>query len=272
MTDQQASGPSYRTVGVWNQQLKIQLRVAGSGPPLVYLHAAGGLVWDSFLDGLSARYTVYAPEHPGTSASDPSAINKVDSWWELLMIYEQLVRELGLQQPVVIGQSYGGMMAADLAAVYPNLFSRVVLLDSIGLWRDDTPIPLVELCASGPERLPGFLFHDPACEGAQQMAAPGADLDAALKGIAGRVWALGCTGKFFWPIADYGLAKRLHRVKAPTLIVWGRQDALVPVVYAEEFASRIAGSTVALIDQCGHVPQVEKPQETLERVTAFLGK
>jgi pimeloyl-ACP methyl ester carboxylesterase len=84
------------------------------------------------------------------------------------------------------------------------------------------------------------------------------------------VWSLGCTGKFFWPIADYGLAKRLYRIKAPTLVIWGQQDALVPVVYAEEFGRRIARCQVVLIDQCGHIPQVERTKETLEATNAFL--
>jgi pimeloyl-ACP methyl ester carboxylesterase len=84
------------------------------------------------------------------------------------------------------------------------------------------------------------------------------------------VWALGCTGKFFWPIADHGLAGRLHRVTAPTLVVWGREDALVPVVYADEFAKRIRHSRVVLIDKAGHIPQMEQTEPTLAAVEEFL--
>lgn len=270
MSTPTTSSPTTQTVPLWNGQLKLHVRVAGLGPALLYLHPAAGLVWDPYLDGLCKDYTVYAPEHPGTSAADPSAINKVDSWWDLMMIYEELVRALALDNPVIVGQSYGGMMAAELAAMFPALPSKLVLLNPIGLWRDDAPIPLVELCASGPDKLPGYLFHDPACEGAQRMFAPGADQDQTIKAMSGMVWSLGCTGKFFWPIADYGLAKRLHRIKAPTLIVWGRQDALVPAVYAEEFGQRISGSRIKLIDRCGHIPQVEQLQNTLAGTRTFL--
>jgi pimeloyl-ACP methyl ester carboxylesterase len=84
------------------------------------------------------------------------------------------------------------------------------------------------------------------------------------------VWALGCTGKFFWPIADHGLGRRLHRVTAPTLVIWGKQDALVPVIYAEEFGKRIVGAKVALIDNCGHIPQLEQPAQTLAHIKDFL--
>lgn len=270
MTNLTHSTPNTQTVTLWNGQLKIHVRVAGSGPALLYLHPAGGLIWDSYLDALSKDFTVYAPEHPGTSAADPSAINKVDSWWDLMMIYEELARALALEKPAIVGQSYGGMMAAELAAMFPGLPGKLVLLDPIGLWRDDSPIPLVELCAASPEKLPGYLFHDPACEGAQRMFAPGPDPDQTIKAVSGMVWSLGCTGKFFWPIADYGLAKRLHRVKVPALIVWGRQDALVPVAYAEEFGRRIQGSSIKLIDRCGHIPQVEQMQDTLAATLKFL--
>jgi len=111
---------------------------------------------------------------------------------------------------------------------------------------------------------------DPACAGARAMFTPPADPELAIKAGASIVWALGCTGKFFWPIADHGLARRLFRVAAPTLIVWGREDALVPVSYAEAFARAIRGSRVRIIEGCGHVPQVERPGETFDAVAAFL--
>ncbi|WP_420468216.1 alpha/beta fold hydrolase [Panacagrimonas sp.] len=258
-----------QSVTVWNGTLDINVRILGSGPPLVYLHPAAGLVWDSVLDTLAKSYTVYAPEHPGTGANH-TTINKVDTWWELLMMYEQLFRELGLQRPVVVGQSYGGMMAADIAAMFPAAVGKLVLLNPIGLWRDDAPIPLVTLTSSTPDKLPAFLFHDVEGEGARSLFTPLPDAETNIKLGAAMVWALGCTGKFFWPIADYGLGRRLHRVTAPTLVIWGRQDALVPAVYAEEFSQRIAGSKVAMIDACGHIPQLEQPAQTLAHLREFL--
>ena len=84
------------------------------------------------------------------------------------------------------------------------------------------------------------------------------------------VWALGATGKFVWPIPDKGLKKRLHRVKAPTMIVWGEDDALVSSVYAEKFAARIGNSRIEIIKDCGHVPQVERLDILKPLVTKFL--
>src|SRR5439155_21151196 len=86
------------------------------------------------------------------------------------------------------------------------------------------------------------------------------------------VWSLACTGKFVWPIPDKGLKKRIHRISAPTLIVWGKQDGIVPPVYAQEFAERIAGARVEMIDGAAHLPQIEQTEKVSKRVADFLGK
>lgn len=88
--------------------------------------------------------------------------------------------------------------------------------------------------------------------------------------VADLVWALGATGKFVWPIPDKGLKKRIHRIKANTLIIWGEDDALISSVYAKEFAQRIANSRVEIIKDCGHVPQVERLEIVKPMVAKFL--
>ena len=92
----------------------------------------------------------------------------------------------------------------------------------------------------------------------------------AARSAADLIWAFGATGKFVWPIPDKGLKKRLHRVRAETLIVWGEDDALVSSVYANEFAARIANSRVEIINDCGHVPQVERLEVLKPIMARFL--
>jgi pimeloyl-ACP methyl ester carboxylesterase len=258
-------------VAVWNDRITVHFKVIGTGPPVVYLHPAAGLAFDPFLLELSERHTIYAPEVPGTSAGDPHAIHQVDDLHDLILIYEEAIRALQLAEPpVAIGQSFGGMLAAELDAHYPNLFSKLVLLAPIGLWREDAP--LANWMEAPAAELPGMLFHDPAGPAAKAMLTPPDDPEAAIAMQSGLVWALGCTGKFVWPIPERGLHKRLHRITAPTLIVWGENDNLNPVAYAAELASQIAGSRAEVIPSCGHIPQVEKSSETLGLVQQFLGE
>ena len=186
------------------------------------------------------------------------------------MIYEEALRRLGLVRPLAIGQSFGGMVAADLAANFPDLFAKLVLMSPIGLWRDDVPTRLVDLLTGPQEETASYLFVDPESEAAQAVLALPDDPELIPKAIAQSVWNIGCTTKFAWPIADHGLVNRLHRVATPTLVLWGRQDALVPVEYAEEFGGRIHGSRVEIVDDCGHVLQVDQPERTWAAISEFL--
>ncbi|KJF19216.1 alpha/beta hydrolase [Rhodococcus sp. WS3] len=257
-----------QTLDVWGGRLSITVKVAGAGAPLLYLHPAGGLTWDPFLTHLASRYTVYAPEFPGTSEGNPYAIHAIDALGDMVLVYEELIRKLGLEHPVVVGQSFGGMLAAEIASAFPALPEKLILLDPIGLWNEANPT--ANWVATPPNQLPALLFHDPSSSAAQAMLAPSDDIAQQQAGAAAIVWAFGCTGKFVWPIPDRGLWHRLHRLSAPTLIVWGRNDKLVSVDYAEHFHKLVTDSTVTIIDDCGHIPQVEKLDETIETVDKFL--
>lgn len=251
-------------VSVWQNKISPIVKVAGSGSPVVFLHGAGGLNWDPFLDLLAERHTVYAPEHPGTSDGDPDAIAHLDNLWDLVLYYYELFDELGLKSVPVIGHSFGGMMAAELAASNPERVSKLVLLCPIGFWRDDAPIPNWMMITPATD-MPKYLLYDPEGPVAQQMfGAPDPEMQIRL------IWCMACTGKFVWPIPDKGLKKRIHRIKAPTLVLWGKQDRLVPAIYAEEFARRIPGSRVEMLDQTGHVLTLEHPARVAGLIEEFL--
>lgn len=271
MSATQAPSISERTVSVWNDQLSIRFQVAGSGPPIVYLHPAAGLgPWDGYLTTLAETNTVYAPEVPGTTPGDPHAIHKVDDLHDLVLIYEEAIRGLGLSEPpVLIGQSFGGMLAAELAAHFRGIASKLVLLAPLGLWREDAP--QADWMSTPPQELPGLLFADPSGPAAQAMFTMPDDPELTVAIQAGLVWAMGCTGKFVWPIPDRGLRKRLHRIDVPTLIVWGRRDALNPAVHAEAFGAAIADSTVHVLDGIGHIVQMEDTETTLALTREHLG-
>ena len=260
--------PTVDTIPVRHCDFEAKVKVAGDGPPLLYLHAAGGPIWDPFVESLAEQFTVYAPDHPGTGATAREAIYGVDTLWDLILIYDELLDALELSSVPVVGTSFGGMMGCELAALRPDRVSKLVLLDPIGLWRDDAPVTPYMLLA--PDQLVATLFHDLESEAVRDFLTLPTDPQELAIFTADSIWNLGATGKFVWPIPDKGLAKRLHRVTASTLIIWGEQDALISAVYAEDFAAAIAGSRVEIIAGCGHVPQVEAHEQTTSLVLDFL--
>jgi pimeloyl-ACP methyl ester carboxylesterase len=160
------------------------------------------------------------------------------------------------------------MVAAEIAASYPQRISTLVLLCPIGLWRDDHPvknwmiIPMEEVATAA--------FYDPNGPIAKQLLTLPEEEKAQQDAQIRLTWALACTGKFVWPIPDKGLKKRIHRIKSSTLLVWGQSDKLVPPIYAQEFANRIASSRIELIDQAAHVPQLEQLGKVSALVRDFI--
>lgn len=258
-----------QTVPVKHCGFEGKVTVGGDGPPVVYLHTAGGPRWDPFLDALAERHTVYAPDHPGTGATAREAIYSVDTLWDLVLIYDELLDELGLDEVPLVGSSFGGMVACELAALRRGRISKLVLIDPIGLWRDDHPI--ADYMLQRPEELVGTLFENMDAQPVRDFLVMPEDPEELAVSIADSVWALGTTGKFVWPIPDKGLKKRIHRVSAQTLIIWGESDRLVSPVYAEEFAKLIPGSRVEIIKGAGHVPQWEQLDTVGPMVVDFLG-
>ncbi len=123
---------------------------------------------------------------------------------------------------------------------------------------------------TAPDQLPALAFHDPSSAAAQNLLTMPQDPDVAAAAIAGLVWAFGSTGKFTWPIPDHGLRSRLHRLTSPVLLVWGREDQLVPVGYVREWEAVLPDCRAVVIDDCGYVCQVENLAETLAAVEPFL--
>jgi pimeloyl-ACP methyl ester carboxylesterase len=114
------------------------------------------------------------------------------------------------------------------------------------------------------------LFAAPDGDAARRFFAVPADPAARVDVLSQFIWAQACTGKFVWPVADRGLGRRIHRIVAPTLILWGNADGIVAPLYAQEFAERIAGAKVELIDQAGHLPQLEQQDRVVAAIAKFL--
>jgi len=256
-----------RTVAVWQDRVRFRVFSKGGGPALVYFHGPWGLTWDPFLDMLARDFTVHAPEHPGTTPGAPDDIYQLDGLWDLVLCYDELLGALGVEPAVFVGHSFGAMVACEVAASSPRRARQLVLIDPIGFWRDADPV--VNWMALEPAEMRQRLFRDPTSEAARRLFG---DTDNEKAAAAARVrlaWAMGTTGKFIWPIPDKGLKKRIHRITAPTLLLWGKEDRLVPPVYADEFTRRLPGARLQMVDEAGHAPHLEQPETVARLVREF---
>ena len=255
--------PTEDIVELQGGKFKIRVLSAGSGDPLVFIHGAGGLFWDPFLDGLSNNHRVIAPEHPGFGISQ--GLDHVHDVWDLVLYYNELLDALGIARATVVGHSFGGMVAAELAANNPERVARLVLIAPIGLWLDEHPVP--DISGMPPEQLPGLILADPTGPLAAMMPAPDPnDPDALLAAVNNITSIL----QFIWPLPDKGLRKRLYRVKAPTLVIWGEQDKLVHPAYGDAFVNAIGGARLETFAAAGHLPQLEQFEKVTSAVNAFL--
>ena len=257
LNDRIVSLPSGRTQTVYQ---------GGDGSPLVFLHGGGGLVLeDPLLVELERSHALAAPLAPGFA--DLADLHELQDVHDLAMHYDDLFEALGLEGVPVVGHSFGGMIAAELAAHYPRRVSKLVLIAPVGLWNDEYPV--ADLFAALPTELPGLLYADTSHPAAQAMLA-GADGEPDVEALVPVVQGLTALAKFMWPIPDRGLVRRLGRITAPTLLVWGEQDALVPARYAEDFAAGLADSRTVIVPGAGHLPTVEAPEATIPAVNDFL--
>jgi pimeloyl-ACP methyl ester carboxylesterase len=254
---------------LWQGKVETEIEVSGDGPPLLYLHGPWGLAPDrGFIERLASSYKVFAPRHPGTSSGDPDAAHRIDTFWDLVVYYGELMDGLGLASAAIVGHSFGGLVAAEIGATLPGRAKRLVLIDPVGLWRDDHPVKNWMIMPEAGRAQ--ALFADPQGEAARRFFAHPEDKDARVASVVAFVWAQACTGKFIWPVPDKGLKNRIHRIAAPALVIWGKQDGIVSPVYAQEFAARIAASRFEIIDGAGHLPHLEQSDRVFALAHEFI--
>ena len=256
-----------RTITIETKHVPVRVITGGTGAPLLFLHGAGGVTADDpLLKRLAGRHTVYAPLLPGYGDSDECA--ELRDMLDITLHYWDVVEALGLKNPVIAGHSMGGMIAAEMAAIAPHDVTRLALIAPAGLWLDDHPI--ADIFAMLPFEMPALLFHDPAA-GAAAMTA-GLDIDDPKflqTYLVANARQLGMAGRILFPIPDRGLAQRLYRIRAKTVLVWGDSDRLIPPVYARAFQKGIAGATLVSIPEAGHMVVSEKPEAVAAAIEAL---
>jgi pimeloyl-ACP methyl ester carboxylesterase len=242
---------------------RIRLMRGGAGDPLLYLHGASGASWLPFLQTLTQKYDVIAPEHPGFGESDTP--DWLDNIADLAYFYLDLLDELKLEGVHLVGNSLGGWIAAELAVRSTQRLASLTLAGSAGL-----NVPGVKqldsFLVSDEQRLRQF-FYDP--KRADEMIAR--VLDPKHEDVALRNQAT--VAKLVWQPRSHDphLAKWLHRIDVPTLLIWGDTDRMFPKEHAVAFQKAISGAKLVMIPKCGHVPQIEKPDEFIAALESFIG-
>ncbi len=241
---------------------KIRVFEAGEGRPLVFLHGAGGITEDNpFLTALARRWHLYAPLLPGYG--DSEGAEGLRDMLDVTLHSFDVLEALGLDRPILVGHSLGGMIAAEMAAVAPREVERLGLIAPAGLWLDAHPIP--DIFSKLPHELPALLFHDPAF--GERMMTAGGNLDDPkfLEAfIIRNTRQLAMAGKLLFPIPDRGLAERLYRIRAKTILVWGESDRVIPPTYGEVFCRGIAGAELIRVPAAGHMVIVEQPEAVVD--------
>jgi pimeloyl-ACP methyl ester carboxylesterase len=246
----------------------IATHIFEAGPPtapaLLYLHGTNlGNLWLEFHSTLAQHFHIFAPDIPGFGLTErPDWMRDMSDY---ILYFRDLLDELGLDKPMLVGHSLGGWMAAEVAVWYPERVKKLVLSNSAGIRVKGSPI--ADLFAMNVQELILACFDNLAAAAPLMPAEFNTDYLITIykerTTIASLAWN---------PNYDRKLERRLARISCPTLIVWGQNDRLIPVVYADAFQRAIPNSEVVKLEGTGHMPMFELPQEWSRVIREFLEK
>ena len=245
----------------------IELEVVrrGLGRPILVLHGFQTVDPEARFVGLLARHgAVIAPSGPGFGHSPRPA--DFDTVYDLVHLYLEVLDNLPGEKATLVGFSFGGWLAAELAVACSHRIDKLVLVDPVGIKISDRETPdILDVFNRSPDEVRRASWHDP------EKFAPdfNAMSDEALTVYARNREAL-CL--YIWHPYMYNpqLPRWLGRIKVPTLLIWGESDRVVTPEYGRAYSRLIPGSRFELIEAAGHHPEIEQPGMFVERVSRFL--
>jgi len=236
----------------------------GSGKPLLFLHPGIGIERTApVLDCLARGAHVIAPSHPGFGRSElPRWMSTVD---DLAYFYLDFLEARDLTDVTVVGASLGGWIAAAIAVKSTARLARLVLANPIGIKVSDRETrDIADIFALTDDELNALTYYDPKAGARDYKAMPDADVMVAARNRE-------ALARFAWSpfMHDPKLKHRLHRIKIPTLILWGAADRIASEAYGRAYCAAIAGARFETIERAGHFPHAEQPEVFAQRVLAF---
>jgi len=237
----------------------------GSGPKLGFLAGFGGLPrWVPFLDELATSRTVIVPSLPGYPGAGGHTV--LDTHLDWLLAVRQIIDKTGLAGADLLGASVGGSFAAEMAALFPGHVRRLALIAPFGLF--DEAEPAADPWAQRKDSVASLMCADPANWDALVAPPEGAN---SIEWPIEMTRAAEAAARAFWPLGNTKLEKRLPLIEAPTLVLWGEADKVLPPSYAKKFADGINRSTRSqTIAGAGHLAYLDQPEAVARAVLAHL--
>ncbi len=260
----QPSLPPEKAAVVYGQN--IRYIEAGQGPAVILLHGLGSIkeIWSANIGALSAKYHVYAPDQIGFGHSDKPLLEyKIVTFVDFLQAFMQ---SQNISKATLVGNSLGGWIAIDFAAQHPEMVDKLVLVDSAGLpWGKALAVDLNPASLADMRTLLDSIFYD------KKMVTEQFVLQAFTNHVRNNdAYTIQRT------LAGFAQNQfedgKLASIHAPTLVVWGREDELISVSSGAKLRDGIPQAKLVVIEQCGHIPQLEKPAEFNQALIDFLVK
>jgi pimeloyl-ACP methyl ester carboxylesterase len=262
--------PEEKTIAVFGQT--IHYWDVGSGPVVVLVHGLGSRKegdWGRVVAPLSQKYRVLALDQIGFGQSDKPVIDyTIQTYVDFL---NEFLHELKIEKASLVGESLGGWISAAYALetatdAHMVPVEKLVLVDAAGL-QQDRPIPDLNPSSLAAERkLLEVVFYDTSRVNDEFVRT--ALVERMRANISYTVHSVLSNPR----LAAERLDGKLASIHVPTLVVWGRQDALLPLESGERYAAQIPGAKLVTFDKCGHVPPLEKTADFVSAVTAFLSR
>jgi pimeloyl-ACP methyl ester carboxylesterase len=237
----------------------------GTGRPLLLLHGMQHIDPRAhFVELLSGQAEILAPSHPGFGHSARPA--DFDTVYDLVHLYLDVLDTLPYERVTLIGLSFGGWLAAEIAVKCCHRVDRLVLVDALGIKISDRETPdILDVFNTSPQEVQRRSWHDPAKWAPDFNAMSDDELV-----VRARNWESLCL--YGWQPYMYNpqLKRWLRRITRPTLVLWGASDRIVHPAYGRAYSALIPGSRFELIAEAGHHPELEQPEAFVDRVAAFL--
>ena len=238
----------------------------GTGPKLGFLAGFGGLPrWVPMLDELAKTRTVIVPSLPGFPGGDRGH-SVLDSHLDWMIAVRETLEQAGLSGADLAASSVGASLALEVAALWPAMVKRLAVIAPFGLF--DEKDPPTDPWAQRGDQVPGLMCNDPEIYKALKAVPDGAN---SIEWPIEQTRAAESAARIFWPLGNTRIEKRLRLIHAPTLLLWGEHDKIMPRGYAAIFANGISGKTATkIIAGAGHLAELDKPAEVSAAILAFM--